>query len=187
MKKQILLLIFIINTSMICEDNIQFTISIGIDSYHRSSDRKIQLSYDRNNAIDNIYDLLHEYGHYIDDIIVDNKVKRNKFNNIIDSHIEIISRNKKPKLNYSKEQLKDFRKCPIQDIINALSNGKHRYTYGHPRGYWTRDKIYKEVFANLYVLYIVNDKEQIRMLDDIAPNLYTEFVIFLVNNELRWR
>lgn len=168
----------------------QFLLKIKDKSYHIEKQREISLTYKNNTVNSNIIDLLHEYGHYIDNILVGDDKSREEFYNEIDKCMILMNKRIiKPKLPYSFSELKDLRLSPIQDTINVLSNGRFRYYYYHPKSYVENNLniIRKEVFAQLYTLYIIGDKEQVDIIEKLYPNLFKSFVEMISKNKLEFR
>ncbi|MCK5779635.1 MAG: hypothetical protein KAH04_01375 [Psychrilyobacter sp.] len=67
----------------------------------------------------------------------------------------------------------------VSDIINGITGGKIKYNYGHSQDYWRSGGIKvvgAEVFADLFVIYATNDEKQRKVIEELYPKLYSDFI-----------
>lgn len=58
----------------------------------------------------------------------------------------------------------------LSDIFSALTNGRITGNYGHGKDYWLADitRVEKEISANIMSVYLNNDKDTLKIIDNIA-------------------
>ena len=136
---------------------------------------------------------IHETGHALDAALGEKYIGDNfflsEFKNDMKDNIKRNFGNTKRVEDYTRKKdigsYEDSRYREVSDIINGITGGKIKYNYGHPQEYWVNGGIkavVAEVFADLFVIYATNDEEQKKVIKELYPGLYEDF-INLINEE----
>lgn len=185
--KRLIMIIFLYMNILLFSTGKQFTLYITNRAYYSKYDKVMCITHKATNVNDNVYYLLHEYGHYISNLLVGDDNSKEEFIKLLEVYKDKYkNRTSRFSIDYSTSELKDYRKSPIQDIINGITRGGIRYIFKHDTSYWTDDNIYQEVFANLYLLYVVGDQKQINEIDKIFPGLMKSFANMINRNYLKF-
>lgn len=65
----------------------------------------------------------------------------------------------------------------MSDLFDALSGGKCKGHYGHPKGYWKSERVIsKEAFAHFFSASALDNKIKLAKIKQVFPNAYDEFL-----------
>ena len=125
--------------------------------------------------------LIHEFGHHIDNAI---NIADNKFIKVILKTINNINKDTSLQQTMSKimSERSAYTNSELSDIFCALVRGNKDKEHlwgiaGHGADDYKNDVIVRtEIFANLFSIYARNDKEAIKILGNISPDIIKTFL-----------
>ena len=120
--------------------------------------------------------VFHEVGHFIDDMLHSNPNEYASYDRLKSISFDSNYINKAFRKSFSFFKRRSIKTMCLQDIVFILTEGKHKYKY-----YRNKDelkdsrKVRAELFANMFCIKLLGNKEHIKFLEDTIPELWMEF------------